>query len=59
MTNPTPHQPPPHIPDTIPNGGFDPDDAQIPDNQEGVLSDPEDEQAEDDDDIVGPDGNRG
>jgi hypothetical protein len=58
MTNPTPHQPPPHIPDTIPGEGFDPDDAQIPDNQDGSLIDPEGEEADDDEKIVRQAGDR-
>jgi hypothetical protein len=37
--------------------GVDSDDAQIPDDQDGKLT--EGKQASDDDDIVGPDGNRG
>jgi hypothetical protein len=40
--------------------GVDADDAQIPEDQDGDLTDgDDDEQAQDDDDIVGPDGNRG
>jgi hypothetical protein len=40
--------------------GVDADDAQIPEDQDGDLTDgDDDEQARDDDDIVGPDGNRG
>jgi hypothetical protein len=40
--------------------GVDADDAQIPEDQDGDLTDADDdEQADDDDDIVGPDGNRG
>jgi hypothetical protein len=46
MTNPIPHQPPPPIPG-IPGGGFDPDDAQIPDNQEGELINPDEEESDD------------
>ena len=59
MTNPTLHQSAAQVPGTIPDKGFDPDDAQIPDNQDGVLSDPADEQANDDEEIVGPDDERG
>jgi len=50
MTNPTPHQPPPPPPssDKIPPEGVDPDDAQIPNGQEGDLTTGDDDEQADD-----------
>jgi hypothetical protein len=59
MSNPNPNEPLTRNPHTTPQEGVDTDDAQISDEQERRLVDPEEKQAAADDDIVGPDGEHG
>jgi hypothetical protein len=64
MPSPTPSKNPPSssLPDKLadPKEGVSPDDAQIPDDQDANLTGAEKtHQATNDEDIVGPDSNRG
>jgi hypothetical protein len=59
MSNPNPHEPLTRNPNTTQQRSVDADDAQISREQERRLIDPEEKQAAADDDVVGPDGERG